>query len=75
MHTMHIGIFHYAWGSVLWLLVYELLPDTPQANMRTVMFQLREFWAAHPTPGHFAGIRLQMFSKTNDPEGQQGTRW
>jgi hypothetical protein len=70
MHTMHLGVLQYAFGSVLWLLAFDILPGTPADNMRDVMRQLRFFWKYHPTPGHFQGITLNMFSVANDPEGK-----
>jgi len=71
MHTMHIGVLTYAWASILWLLAYEIMEGTPVENMSAIMVGLRRFWNDNPTPGHYQGITLKMFSQANDPEGKQ----
>ena len=68
---MHVGVYQYAWASVWWLLVYDILPETPLENLRQVMRELREYWQRNPTPGHFTVITLSMFSTDNDPELSQ----
>lgn len=71
MHTMHLGVYTYAFASVLWLLAYELLEEDPARNMVTIMRELRAYWKTHATLGHFQGITLSMFSVENDPERKQ----
>ena len=68
MHTTHLGVFQYVYGSILSLLVSDTLVGTPSDNMRKVMSELRTFWTTHATPGHYQCITLKMFSNGNDPE-------
>ena len=42
LHVMYLGTVMYVWGSVLWLLCFVILPDTPQKNMETVWAGIRE---------------------------------
>ena len=65
MHTMHLGMLQYMFGSVLWLLTHDLLADEPEVSMRQVMAELRACWRANPTPGHYQGITLKMFKTTD----------
>ena len=70
MHDMHLGIMLYAYGSVLWLLVYQLLVEgSPAKNMSKVMVELRKYWRAHATPGHFQGFSLSMFGADGGDDG------
>lgn len=71
MHTTHLGVFQYVYGSILSVLVFDTLVGTPSDNMRKVMSDLRTFWKTHATPGHYQGITLKMFSNENDPEKKQ----
>ena len=63
---MHIGILQYVYASILTLLVYHELPDSPQDNIKSVMQFLRHYWKLNPTPAHFRYIHLSMFSVDPD---------
>ena len=63
-HTMHLGIYQWTFGSVLWLLTYILLPGTPLENSKRIMSGLRAYWRVHPTDS-FNTIRPSMFERKN----------
>ena len=65
MHTMHLGIFQYMYGSVLWLLTYVVLPGNPQQHMKTIWASLRAYWRLHPTPGRYQSMRPSMFERAD----------
>ena len=64
LHTMHLGIYQWMFGSVLWLLTYILLPGTPLENSKRIMSGLRTYWRMHPT-NSFNTIRPSMFERKN----------
>ena len=63
MHTMHLGIYQWMLASVLWVLVFNILPNDAAANMQTLMNDLNVFWRDNPSlgQGRFRLIRLSMF--------------
>jgi hypothetical protein len=48
MHAKHLGTDAYFNGSVLWLLAYEILPNSPAANLEDVMRLVHEWYKANP---------------------------
>ena len=65
LHTMHLGIYQWMFGSVLWLLTYILLPGTPLENSKRIMSGLRTYWRMHPT-NSFNIMRPSMFERANN---------
>jgi hypothetical protein len=48
MPAKHLGTDAYFNGSVLWLLAYEILPNSPAANLEDVMRLVHEWYKANP---------------------------
>ena len=47
LHVLYLGVVMYAIGSVLWLLVFELLPGSPEENMRRAWGDVSALYTAH----------------------------
>ena len=63
MHTTHLGMYQWMFGSVLWLLVNSLMPDTPTAKMRRLQANIRAYYKVDPTPGRDQNIKRSMFER------------
>ena len=69
LHTKHLGTDAYFYGSVLWMLVYMLLPGTPQENMNTVLAEIKTHYTRLAIPYRYQNIKLSMFCDRQDPPG------
>ena len=52
-------------GSVLWLLVYKVLPDDPQSNMSRVWSMVQTAYAHLDVSNQFGNLLLNWFT---DPD-------
>ena len=61
MHTKHLGIDQRIAGSIVWMLIYQLMPGTPPENLAVLIEDLRQARARNQegpgnlTPGMFLG--------------------
>ena len=61
LHVLHIGTTMYFLGSVLWLLVYRLMPGSAAANMARIWSLVSEFYSEHAVPTQFSNLTLSSF--------------
>ena len=66
LHVKHLGTDSYFFGSVLWLLCYELLPNDPANNLQYVFDRCLDYWDRESVSNHYNHIKLSMFVKEND---------
>lgn len=50
MHMLHLGVYQYFMGSVLELLVYYIMPDSPESNLSVVWDMIRNVYKAPRFP-------------------------
>ena len=62
MHTKYLGADQYFFGSVLWVMVYLLLPGTPVDNIAVVWQASETYYIQNGTPCRYSGITLRMFA-------------
>ena len=64
MHCKYLGSDQYMFGSVLALLIYHMLPDTPQRNLEYCWSKLKRFFKTSGTKKHFRYLnKLTMVKK------------
>ena len=61
MHTKHLGVDQYYYGSVLKFLTHHLLPASPDENMETV----RAGYSGE-RGGRFVSFRVAMYTKAGE---------
>jgi len=54
-------------GSVLWLLCYQILQDTPEKNLEVVWKWLEAYWKVNPNPCRYNNMKLSMFTDPGQP--------
>ena len=59
MHTKHLGADQYIFGSVLWLLVFQVLPASPIENLGIVWRYIKKYYQVHK----FTGTRYRSITK------------
>ena len=57
MHNKHLGTDMYFYGSVLWLLVYVVLLDTPQQNLDALMIEVKQIYRENASQDDFSTSR------------------
>ena len=67
MHTKHLGVDQYFFGSVLWLLTFRILPQSPSENLGTVFLEIQAAYTAYGTGCRYAHMCLSMFCDGGDP--------
>ena len=67
LHIMYIGVCQYLLGSVLWLLVFVILGDTPAVNMKKVWRQIQIEYSRQGSPSQYTGLRISSFISASDP--------
>ena len=66
LHVKHFGTDAYFFGSVLWLLCYELLPNNAATNLKYMFDQCLAYWDREGVSNHYRNLKLSMFAKEND---------
>jgi len=67
MHTKHMGTDSWLYASVLWLLVYKMLPGSPDENLVQLWEQMRAFYKARHITGTYTNMFLGLFTKRRSP--------
>ena len=64
MHSKFLGVDQVAFGSILWLLCFEILEDTPLKNLQSCWQFILQSYKAHGITERYRGMRkLTMFCK------------
>ena len=61
LHIVHLGTNQVLLGSVLWLLVHQLMPNDPVSNMTIVWAMIREQYQANAVTTQFSSLGLNSF--------------
>ena len=70
MHVKLLGTDMYLFGSVLWILVYMLLPNSPEENMDAVETLLLQYFVDSREYGCFSNIKISMFTNPLTPRAK-----
>ena len=62
MHTKYLGTDQYFFGSVLRVMVYLLLPGSPDDNLGVVWRAIEIYYTQNDTPCRYSCITLRMFA-------------
>lgn len=66
MHAKHLVVDKYLLGSVLFLLVYRLLPGTPDDNLAQVWIVVEDYYKRNETKTRYKILKLTMFNDGSD---------
>lgn len=66
MHTKHLGVDQYYYGSVLRLLTHSILRDTHENNLSFVWSELQKQYQSHETRYKFNTLKFSMFLVDGD---------
>ena len=61
LHSTHLGTSMYMLGSVLWLLVFQVLDGTPQANLDQVWGEDVDDYKDHNVGTRFSNLEVSIF--------------
>jgi len=67
LYTKHMGTDSWLYASVLWLLVYKMLPGSPDENLVQLWEQMRAFYKARHITGTYSNMFLCLFTKRRSP--------
>ena len=67
LHVVFLGTSMHLLGSVLWLLVYRLLPNSPADNMNRIWSDIAELYRERRTPAQYSNIELKSFIDPAQP--------
>ena len=69
MHIKYLGVDQYFYASMLWMLVFKLMPfGTPAANMTKLWDLIEAKYAEYKTPERFVHITMNMFANKDNPK-------
>lgn len=67
MHILYLGVYQYHCGSILWLLVYRLMPNTAAENMRALWTDILEEYQSGSPCKQFTSLVLGSFTRADRP--------
>ena len=70
LHVFHIGSTMYFLGSVLWLLVYRLMPSNPVKNMEMLWGLIQEYYSEHSVSTQYSNLSLSSFCNPDKPRAK-----
>ena len=78
LHIMRVGTSAYAAGSILWMLVFQMLPGSAEANMEAVCGMIVDEYKRHRTNTQYTNLRIGSFvdeQKTHGVYPKLKSRW
>lgn len=66
MHIKHLGVDLYFFGTILALLVYEILSQTAAQNLIVIFNEIKQYYKKNGIGCRFTKITLDMFVKNRD---------
>ena len=63
MHVKHMGTDQYLLGSIMYLLIFEVLPGTPEQNMSQVKEEVHDEYKKVASGTRYSDLRISMFKK------------
>ena len=70
LHLIHLGTSTHLLGSVLWLLVYEIMTDTPVANMKAIWTRITSLYKDMDVKCAYSNLTLNSFVNPKSPHNQ-----
>ena len=70
MHILYLGVFQRHFGSVLWLLVYRLMPGSADDNIRQLWSEILDEYGNDPPIKQYTTLTLNSFTDPAKPRGQ-----
>ena len=67
LHCKHLGTDQYFYGSVLWILIYVILPDGHADNLKTIFDHIKDQYGTLNIEQRFQNMTLNMISNKTDP--------
>ena len=67
LHVLHLGVSMYAIGSVLHILVHEVMDDTAEVNMKAVWGDVCVYYSDHNPDCQYSNLSLSSFSDRSKP--------
>jgi hypothetical protein len=67
MHVIHLGTNQYLLGSVLWKLIFEIMPGTPLNNMEALWLNICNEYRASETKSQFSSLGISSFTDAKSP--------
>ena len=61
LHILFLGVLGYFLGSVLYLLVFVILPGSHTDNMNVIWEFIAKFYHEHATPTQYTNLTISMF--------------
>ena len=68
MHVKHLGVDKILLGSVLWILINWVLPESAEANLVVVLKHINEIYAQDRVKNRYGNIRQTMFTAKAGPK-------
>lgn len=66
MHTLHLGVYQWSFGSIMKLLTHHIMPGTVSNNLEVLMDKFKEKYTELGTSVRFNDIRPTMYDHGND---------
>jgi hypothetical protein len=63
MHTLHLGVYQYLFGSILEYLTHHLLPQTPEQNLRAIWMELLCKYKELRVANRFTALRVTALKR------------
>ena len=67
MHCKHLGTDKIVYGSALFLLSFDVLADTPEANFATIWAYMHQWYKDNSVHDHFTAMKLSLICKLRSP--------
>lgn len=65
MHTLHLGVYQWCFGSILKLLTHYIMPGSHAANLAVLMDEFKATYREMGTAVRFNDIRATMYDRGN----------
>ena len=67
LHVVHLGTSMYFLGSVLWMLCYLMMPDSPSQNMKSLWLLIVQQYRTMHVKCQFGNLTLSSFTDPDRP--------
>ena len=67
LHVIHLGVSQYTLGTILFLLVFKVLPDSPEDNMKVVWKEVCSIYSKEAVGCQFNNITISSFCNAEKP--------
>ena len=67
LHIIHLGTNKELLGSILWMLIYEIMVNSPLDNMDELWEFIQDYYKEANTPVNYSDINIRMFCDPKKP--------